>query len=209
MATNNAYENISTCVTLIKDSIDDLQEAILESIETNYVNRFSLLGLERKCSNIRFDVGIGSTIDVKYDIKNVEGEVIRVLTLASIPYNYDITNVFLNYGKNPSFEELAQQEEINKYSVVMCYTMSSTISGFTILSPSSLINNTDGTYSLYNVRDNTASIISFTQNDSVGNNASDNIITYEDILTKLKKMYGGYHFSKNMTNISILMIKKQ
>lgn len=149
---DNTYENISTCITIISDNLEDLQTNILTAIENNFTQRLELLGIERKCKDVVFSSGSGNSINVGYIIRNSAGEPIGTepITIANIPYEFDTTNIYLSYDYNTETKSYGQAESINRYSVLLCFTTSETISGFAILSPSMLIHNTDGTYSIKN-----------------------------------------------------------
>lgn len=201
MLENNAYENISTCVTIIENSLDDLKTSIIESINSNFVNRFNILGIQRKCPNIVFSSetdNSSNSININYNVydSSNENEIIRVLTLATIPYNYDETNIYLNYGKNENYPEVSMNETIYKYSVVICFTMTSTISGFTILNPSSLVSNDNGeTFNIVYNNQNGVNVRSYSQEDD--------FVTYDKIL------YESYMNNDNTIDYNNLFIRNK
>lgn len=177
---NSNFENFSTCVTIIQDSLDDLNTAILQCINSNFVQRHNLLHIERKCPKIEFSAGTNSIV---VSLRNGD----YLIKLTDIEYNYDVSNIYLSYGANPyrnnssieetDFNNTSQNENILKYSVVICFTITSTISGFSIISPSNLISNSDNTFSISNTISNGDSIYSYSQN-------IDSYMTYEDILNR-------------------------
>ena len=171
---NTRFENISTCVTITRDSLDDLKEAIYDSIQQNFINRLSVLGLPRKCSNIKFAEGLGNNIDVIL-IGDGGALIPEDRKLASVSYTYDTTNIYLKYITNSNTGE-ETTEEINRYTTIIFYTLTSTIQGFAFANPSSLIDNSDGTYTIDLSSGNVTHIVQFKQYD--------NFIPYEEIVNK-------------------------
>ena len=161
---DNKYENISTCITIVSDDLDTLKTNIINTITNNFENRLSLLGIKRKCPNITFAAGTGSSIDIIYNIMNNVGTVVRTIKLATITYEYDTTNIYLSYDRVRDTNDFNITENINKYSVLLCFTTTETIAGFTILNPSMLVSNNDNTYSVKTAGSDT--VITFKQTDA-------------------------------------------
>ena len=171
---NIKFENISTCVTITRDTLEDLREAICDSIQQNFINRLNALGLTRKCPDIKFVEGLGNSVDVV--LIGTAGTVVPTdRTVASINYTYDTTNVYLKYTTNSS-TGTETTEEINRYTTIIFFTNTSTIQGFAIANPSSLIDNSDGTYSIDVSSEGVTNVVQFKQYD--------NFIPYEEIINK-------------------------
>ena len=146
---DNKYENISTCITIVSDDLDTLKTNIINAISSNFENRLSILGIDRKCPNITFVAGTGNSIDIFYNIKNNSGDIVRSLLIANITYDYDTTNIYLSYDRVNNTNNYNVSENINKYSVLLCFTTTDTVSGFSILNPSIEVFILEGSVPIY------------------------------------------------------------
>lgn len=169
--THTNFENICTAVTITRDNLDNLKMAIYDSIQSNFIDKLSELGLSRKCSDVFFKEGSGNNIDVYTIVKNDLNQTVKERFVASVPYSYDTTNIYLNYS-GPS--NSSRSERVDRFTVLMLFTVTSTISGFSIITPSYLSKNADNTYSINVNSPNSTYSLTFKQ--------TDNFISFEDIV---------------------------
>ena len=169
---NTKFENISTCVTITRNSLEELREAICSAIQQNFLDRLSGQGITRRCPNVKFVAGLGNNIDIVLEgDPNTAVEDDR--TISTVDYIYDTTNVYLRYNVTYSSEQEVT-EQLNRYTVLIFFTLTSTVQGFSITNPSSLIDNQDGTYSINVNSEGVTHIVQFKQ--------SDNFISYDELI---------------------------
>lgn len=169
--THTNFENICTAITITRDNLDSLRMAIYDSIQSNFVNKLKELGLTRKCPDVSFREGSGNNIDIYTIVRNTQNQTVKERFVGSIPYTYDTTNIYLNYS-GPS--NSSRSERVDRFTVLMLFTVTSTISGFSIITPSYLSRNADNTYSINVNSPNSTYNLTFKQ--------TDNFISFEDII---------------------------
>lgn len=169
---NTKFENISTCVTITRNSLDELKEAICNAIQQNFLDRLSRQGITRRCPNIQFVAGLGNSINIVLE-GNSNSAVEDDRVISTVDYTYDTTNIYLMYN-NSYANEQEVTEQLNRYTSIIFFTLTSTVQGFSITNPSSLIDNQDGTYSIDVSVDGVTHIVQFKQ--------SDNFISYDELI---------------------------
>ena len=169
---NTKFENISTCVTITRNTLEELREAICNAIQQNFLDRLNGQGITRRCPRIKFVEGLGNNIDIV-----LEGEPNNAIdddrTVSTVNYTYDTTNIYLSYNSNYTTGQ-ETTELLNRYTVIVFFTLTSTIQGFSITNPSSLIDNQDGTYSIDVSVGGVTRIVQFKQ--------TDNFISYDELV---------------------------